>query len=54
VGFQHSAIGSGLGFLFSIRAHPVGKTYINRTIIPALCARACGVPEVGLACELQR
>jgi integrase len=27
--------------LFSIRAHPVGKTYINRTIIPALCARAC-------------
>ena len=29
--------------LFSIRAHPVGKTYINRTIIPALCARA-GVP----------
>jgi integrase len=29
--------------LFSVRAHPVGKTYINRTIIPALCARA-GVP----------
>jgi integrase len=29
--------------LFSIRAHPVGKTYINRTIIPALCAKA-GVP----------
>ena len=25
------------------RAHPVGKTYINRTIIPALCAKA-GVP----------
>jgi hypothetical protein len=32
-----------VGLLFSIRAHPVGKTYINRTIIPALCARA-GVP----------
>ena len=29
--------------LFSIRAHPVGKTYINRTIIPALCGKA-GVP----------
>ncbi len=29
--------------LFSIRAHPVGKTYINRTIIPALCRKA-GVP----------
>jgi len=29
--------------LFSVRAHPVAKTYINRTIIPALCARA-GVP----------
>ena len=29
--------------LFSVRAHPVGKTYINRTIIPALCAKA-GVP----------
>ena len=29
--------------LFSVRAHPVGKTYINRTIIPALCAKA-GLP----------
>ncbi|GAA5103790.1 site-specific integrase [Haloechinothrix salitolerans] len=29
--------------LFSVRAHPVGKTYINRSIIPALCAKA-GVP----------
>jgi integrase len=29
--------------LFSVRAHPVAKTYINRTIIPALCAKA-GVP----------
>jgi integrase len=28
--------------LFSVRAHPVGKTYINRTIIPALCAKARG------------
>ena len=25
--------------LFSVRVHPVGKTYINRTIIPALWAR---------------
>ena len=29
--------------LFSVRAHPVAKTYINRTIIPALCGKA-GVP----------
>lgn len=29
--------------LFSIRAHPVAKHYINRTLIPALCAKA-GVP----------
>jgi integrase len=29
--------------LFSIRAQPVGKHYINNTIIPALCAKA-GVP----------
>jgi integrase len=29
--------------LFSVRAHPVAKTYINRTIIPALCAKA-GIP----------
>ncbi len=29
--------------LFSVRAHPVAKNYINRTIIPALCAKA-GVP----------
>jgi integrase len=29
--------------LFSVRAHPVAKAYINRTIIPALCAKA-GVP----------
>jgi len=30
--------------LFAVRAHPVAKNYINRTIIPALCARA-GVPS---------
>lgn len=30
--------------LFAIRAHPVAKNYINRTIIPALCAKA-GVPS---------
>ena len=29
--------------LFSIRAHPVAKNYINRTLIPTLCAKA-GVP----------
>jgi integrase len=29
--------------LFCIRAHPVAKNYINRTIIPALCRKA-GVP----------
>jgi len=29
--------------LFCVRAHPVAKTYINRTIIPALCRKA-GVP----------
>jgi len=32
-----------VNFLFSVRAQPVAKTYINRTIIPALCAKA-GVP----------
>ena len=30
--------------LFAIRGHPVAKDYINRTIIPALCAKA-GVPR---------
>jgi len=29
--------------LFAVRAQPVAKTYINRTIIPALCSKA-GVP----------
>ena len=31
--------------LFSIRAHPVAKEYINRTLIPTLCAKAA-VPTV--------
>ena len=35
--------GEQTDLLFSVRAHPVAKTYINRTIIPALCAKA-GVP----------
>lgn len=30
--------------LFAVRGHPVARTYINRTIIPALCAKA-GVPS---------
>ena len=32
-----------VNLLFSVRAHPVAKSYINQTIIPALCAKA-GVP----------
>ena len=35
--------GEQVDLLFSIRAQPVAKYYINRTIIPALCAKA-GVP----------
>jgi len=35
--------GEQADLLFSVRAHPVARAYINRTIIPALCARA-GVP----------
>ncbi|WP_156516466.1 tyrosine-type recombinase/integrase, partial [Nocardia arizonensis] len=35
--------GERVEVLFSIRALPVGKPYINHTIIPALCAKA-GVP----------
>lgn len=31
--------------LLSVRGHPVAKDYINRSIIPALCAKA-GVPRV--------
>ncbi len=30
--------------LFAVRGHPVAKSYINRTIIPALCGKA-GVPS---------
>ena len=30
--------------LFAVRGHPVAKSYINRTIIPALCTKA-GVPS---------
>ena len=35
--------GEHVDFVFSLRAQPVAKEYINRTIIPALCAKA-GVP----------
>jgi integrase len=35
--------GERADLLFSVRAHPVAKTYINNTVIPALCAKA-GVP----------
>ena len=35
--------GEQADLLFSVRAHPVARGYINRTIIPALCAKA-GVP----------
>jgi integrase len=35
--------GEQVSLLFSVRAHPVAKGYINQTIIPALCAKA-GVP----------
>jgi integrase len=35
--------GEHADLLFSVRAHPVAKAYINQTIIPALCAKA-GVP----------
>ena len=35
--------GEQVDLLFSIRAHPVAKHYINRSLIPALCAKA-GVP----------
>ncbi|MDN5917910.1 MAG: site-specific integrase [Pseudonocardia sp.] len=35
--------GERVQFLFAHRARPVGKTYLNHTIIPALCAKA-GVP----------
>jgi integrase len=35
--------GEQANLLFSVRAHPVARAYINRTMIPALCAKA-GVP----------
>ena len=35
--------GEQADLLFSVRAHPVARAYINRTVIPALCAKA-GVP----------
>jgi integrase len=35
--------GEQVDLLFSIRAHPVAKDYINRTLIPTLCTKA-GVP----------
>lgn len=35
--------GEHVDMLFAVRAHPVAKNYINRTIIPALCRKA-GVP----------
>jgi integrase len=35
--------GEHVDLLFSIRAHPIARNYINRTIIPALCRKA-GVP----------
>jgi integrase len=36
--------GERVSFLFSYRGHPLGKAYINRSLIPVLCAKA-GVPE---------
>jgi integrase len=35
--------GELVDLLFSVRAHPVAKNYINRSLIPSLCAKA-GVP----------
>jgi integrase len=36
--------GEHADILFSVRAHPVARDYINRALIPALCAKA-GVPD---------
>ena len=36
--------GERVDLLFSVRAHPVARHYINRTVIPALCRKA-GVPK---------
>jgi len=35
--------GERVNLLFSVRAHPVANNYINRSLIPVLCAKA-GVP----------
>jgi len=40
-----------VNFLFSVRAQPVAKTYINRTVIPALCSKA-GVPTADVRGEI--
>ncbi len=37
--------GEHVDMLFSVRAQPVAKHYINRTIIPALCRKA-GIPAI--------
>jgi integrase len=39
--------GEHVDLLFSIRAHPVANNYINRSIIPALCAKA-GIPSADI------
>ena len=39
--------GETVGMLFSVRAQPVARDYINHTIIPALCAKA-GVPDADI------
>jgi integrase len=39
--------GERVDLLFSIRAHPAASNYINRSIIPALCAKA-GVPTADI------
>jgi integrase len=36
--------GEQVDMLFAVRAHPVARNYINRTVIPALCRKA-GVPD---------
>ena len=36
-----------MDLLFSVRAHPVAKNYINRTLIPSSCEKA-GVPTTDI------
>ena len=43
--------GEHVNFIFSLRAQPVAKAYINRTIIPALCSKA-GVPTADVRGEI--